>query len=161
MVALRRQGKLRAWTVIGNGPVANGFVSAAHEDLGSAFHWRPRATSREVAASLAEADVFVLTPHVERWGFAVQEAVMTGLPVVVSDVVGCIPDLVIDGVTGVVVSPPPRIGCDAWVSRLADAIDDAAGPAIRDKARMHALALRAAWSPAGSASRFLDELAAL
>jgi glycosyltransferase involved in cell wall biosynthesis len=161
MTALRRQGKLIAWTVIGDGPAATDFVSAARDGLSGAFHWRPKATSREVASSLAEADIFVLTPHVERWGFAVQEAVMTGLPVVISDEVGCIPDLVIDGVTGVIVSPPPRTGRAAWVSRLVSAIEDAASSAVREKSRTHALALRAAWSPGESASRFLDELDAL
>jgi len=36
----------------------------------------------------------------ETWGFAVQEALACGVPVAVSDVVGCAPDLVVPGVNG-------------------------------------------------------------
>src|SRR5207253_7963753 len=36
----------------------------------------------------------------ETWGLVVNEALATGLPVVVSDAVGCAPDLVRDGETG-------------------------------------------------------------
>jgi glycosyltransferase involved in cell wall biosynthesis len=36
----------------------------------------------------------------ETWGLVVNEALATGLPVVVSDAVGCAPDLVVNGETG-------------------------------------------------------------
>ncbi len=42
----------------------------------------------------------VLPSHSEPWGLVVNEALSYGCPVVVSNVCGCVPDLVIDGVTG-------------------------------------------------------------
>ena len=45
-------------------------------------------------------DVFVLPSHDESWGLAVNEAMCAGLPIVISEEVGCVPDLVIDGENG-------------------------------------------------------------
>jgi glycosyltransferase involved in cell wall biosynthesis len=47
-------------------------------------------------------DVFVLPSQHEPWGLVVNEAMNAGRPVIVSDDVGCAPDLVEDGVTGAV-----------------------------------------------------------
>lgn len=45
-------------------------------------------------------DVFVLPSENEPWGLAVNEAMCAGLPVVASAEVGCVPDLVTDGLNG-------------------------------------------------------------
>jgi len=46
----------------------------------------------------AIADCLVLpSDSAETWGLVVNEALATGLPVVVSDAVGCVPDLLRDG----------------------------------------------------------------
>jgi len=45
-------------------------------------------------------DVFVLPSINETWGLIINEAMCAGLPVVVSDVVGSVPDLVKDGING-------------------------------------------------------------
>ena len=56
---------------------------------------------RELSAYYHAADLLVLpSRHSETWGLVVNEALHHGLPVVVSDGVGCCPDLVISGVTG-------------------------------------------------------------
>ena len=54
----------------------------------------------ELPALYAASDVFVLPSEDEPWGLAVNEAMCAGLPVVVSREVGCVPDLVRDGVNG-------------------------------------------------------------
>ena len=46
------------------------------------------------------ADVFVLPSEYEPWGLAVNEAMCAGLPVVVSSEVGCVADLVREGING-------------------------------------------------------------
>src|SRR6185436_12406921 len=45
-------------------------------------------------------DVFVLPSEDEPWALAVNEAMCAGLPIVASREVGCVPDLVRDGVNG-------------------------------------------------------------
>jgi len=54
----------------------------------------------ELPALYAASDVFVLPSENEPWGLAVNEAMCAGLPVVVSREVGCVADLVQDGVNG-------------------------------------------------------------
>ena len=57
----------------------------------------------EMPAVYAAADVMVLpSDGLETWGLAVNEAMACGVPAVVSDAVGCGPDLVEQGVTGAV-----------------------------------------------------------
>jgi glycosyltransferase involved in cell wall biosynthesis len=55
----------------------------------------------EIAGAYVAADALVLpSDEGETWGLVVNEAMICGLPVVVSDRVGCGPDLVRDGETG-------------------------------------------------------------
>lgn len=54
----------------------------------------------ELPALYGASDVFVLPSEHEPWGLAVNEAMCAGLPIVVSREVGCVPDLVRDGVNG-------------------------------------------------------------
>jgi glycosyltransferase involved in cell wall biosynthesis len=50
----------------------------------------------------AAGDVAVLASDFEKWGLVVNEAMACGLPIVASDLVGCVPDLVHDGESGAV-----------------------------------------------------------
>ena len=54
----------------------------------------------ELPALYGAVDVFVLPSENEPWGLAVNEAMCAGLPVLVSRQVGCVTDLVRDGVNG-------------------------------------------------------------
>ena len=55
----------------------------------------------EMSGYFHAADLFVLpSRHKETWGLVVNEALLHGLPCVVSEAVGCGPDLVVPGVTG-------------------------------------------------------------
>ena len=55
----------------------------------------------EIANAYAAADCIVLpSDYGETWGLVVNEAMACGLPAIVSDRVGCGPDLVTDGITG-------------------------------------------------------------
>jgi len=57
----------------------------------------------EMPAVYAASDVMVLpSDGLETWGLAVNEAMACGVPAVVSDAVGCGPDLVEQGVTGAI-----------------------------------------------------------
>jgi glycosyltransferase involved in cell wall biosynthesis len=55
----------------------------------------------EIASAYAASDCLVLpSDHGETWGLVVNEAMACGLPAVVSDLVGCREDLIIEGKTG-------------------------------------------------------------
>ncbi len=54
----------------------------------------------EIAELFINSTALVLPSHSEPWGLVVNESLSYGCPVVVSNVCGCVPDLVIDGVTG-------------------------------------------------------------
>jgi glycosyltransferase involved in cell wall biosynthesis len=55
----------------------------------------------ELPAIYAAADVLVLpSDRQETWGLVINEAMAAGLPVIASDAVGCVPDLIAPGVTG-------------------------------------------------------------
>jgi glycosyltransferase involved in cell wall biosynthesis len=54
----------------------------------------------ELPRVYAASDVFVLPSESEQFGLTVNEVMCAGIPVIVSDEVGCVPDLVKDGVNG-------------------------------------------------------------
>lgn len=57
----------------------------------------------QIAQAYAASDILVLpSDGRETWGLVVNEAMASGLPAIVSDVVGCAPDLVLQGRTGLV-----------------------------------------------------------
>jgi len=62
--------------------------------------WRGFQNQSELGRAYAMSDCLVLPSERETWGLVVNEALATGLPCVVSDGVGCAPDLIVPGETG-------------------------------------------------------------
>jgi 1,2-diacylglycerol 3-alpha-glucosyltransferase len=60
---------------------------------------------RELPVYYALANVFVHASTTEQWGLVVNEAMATGLPVIVSNRCGCVPDLVAEGKNGFTFDP--------------------------------------------------------
>jgi glycosyltransferase involved in cell wall biosynthesis len=76
----------------------------------------------EISRAYVAADALVLPSGFgETWGLVVNEAMASGLPVIVSDRVGSAHDLVIDGETGFVFSYGDTTALAARISHLADA----------------------------------------
>jgi glycosyltransferase involved in cell wall biosynthesis len=63
------------------------------------------AQREELAILYALADFLALPTHSDPWGLVVNEAMACGLPIIVSSVAGCSPDLVQNGWNGCVVPP--------------------------------------------------------
>jgi len=64
------------------------------------------------------ADMLVLPSTLETWGLVVNEALHHGVPCVVTDTVGCAPDLVQPGITGEIASGTPQSLADALLRAL-------------------------------------------
>lgn len=60
---------------------------------------------QQIPKYLALSDALVLPSYSEPWGLVVNEAMVCGLPVIVSDRCGCAPDLVLPGVNGFTFDP--------------------------------------------------------
>jgi glycosyltransferase involved in cell wall biosynthesis len=85
--------------LIGDGPL-RAEVEAAIARTGAPARILGFMNQSEIPGGYAVGDAFVLPSYNETWGLVVNEAMACGLPAVVSDVVGCTPDLVDDGQTG-------------------------------------------------------------
>ncbi len=88
---------------------------------------------REIVKAYAVADCLVLpSSPAESWGLVVNEAFACGLPAIVSDGVGCWPDLIVEGKTGSVF---PRRNIPALADKLVEF--------ARDPARLKTMGLQA------------------
>jgi len=87
--------------LVGDGSMRT-FVEGAAAD--SHIRFTGRLSGTALLDAYAAADVFVLASRFEPWGLVVNEAMAAGLPVIATDRVGCVDDLVIEGETGCVVS---------------------------------------------------------
>jgi glycosyltransferase involved in cell wall biosynthesis len=61
------------------------------------LQWQPYSKLPEL---YHDSTMFILASRFEPWGLVVNEAMAAGLPIILSDDVGCMPDLLIDGVNG-------------------------------------------------------------
>jgi glycosyltransferase involved in cell wall biosynthesis len=98
------------------------------------------------------ADLLALpSRHSETWGLVVNEALHHGLPVVVSDRVGCAPDLVVPDRTGVVC---PADSAEALAEALQRARPLVGRTAVRDACRSHVAAYSVDAAAAGLADAY-------
>ena len=87
--------------VIGSGPLDAQLRRRTEElNIDQATTFFGRKSIDEFSATLLESSALVLPSHSEPWGLTVNEALSYGCPAIVSDVCGCVPDLVLDGHTG-------------------------------------------------------------
>ncbi|MFO0745649.1 MAG: glycosyltransferase family 4 protein [Myxococcota bacterium] len=83
-----------ALAIVGDGPLRQELESQAATYPGSCIKFAGFVNQSEMPAAYALADLFALPSVFEPWGLAINEAMTLGRAVVVSDAVGCAPDLV-------------------------------------------------------------------
>ena len=132
---LSSRGREVGVLVVGSGPLEGELRDlAATTSVPAAFAGFKNQS--DIPAYYAVADVLVLPSDDETWGLVVNEAMASGLPAVVSDAVGCSPDLVTEGLTGACFRARD-------VDSLADALERAL-PLRRSSRTQDALAARMA-----------------
>ena len=95
------------------------------------------------------ADAFVHTSLREQWGLVVNEAMAAGLPVIVSERCGCVPDLIRPGVNGFSFDPEDA---DALASHLQTVSEDAD---LRDTMGTVGKEIVSEWTPASFARQLI------
>jgi glycosyltransferase involved in cell wall biosynthesis len=99
---LQIEGVDSALVFVGSGSELSTLQSyIANNDVGG-VHFIGFQNQSELPKFYAVADVFVLPASNEAWGLVINEVMCAGLPVVVTDEVGAVPDLVRDGENGFV-----------------------------------------------------------
>jgi 1,2-diacylglycerol 3-alpha-glucosyltransferase len=92
--------------IVGDGPLAEALrCSADASSYAADIHFIGHKSSSELPTYYAFAGCFVLPSTREPWGLVVNEAMASGLPVIVSNRCGCVENLVIPGRNGFIFEP--------------------------------------------------------
>jgi glycosyltransferase involved in cell wall biosynthesis len=102
----RASGGHWSLVLVGDGPEKETLQQqASFLGIGSSTHFAGLKNSREITVYYAFASCFVLPSKREPWGLVVNEAMASGLPVIVSRQCGCAEDLVQPGRNGFLFDP--------------------------------------------------------
>jgi glycosyltransferase involved in cell wall biosynthesis len=89
----------------GDGPVRSELVRQAAEIRPGVVKFCGWVHREQIPGIYALAEALIFPTHTDPWGLVVNEAMACGLPIIASEVAGCVPDLVEDGCNGFVVAP--------------------------------------------------------
>lgn len=131
-------GAPSALLLVGDGSMNDMLDRAAAAD--PRIRWPGRLTGTALLDAYAAADVFVLASRFEPWGLVVNEAMAAGLPVIATERVGCVDDLIVEGETGRVA---PAESADALAAAMEALLVDRP---LRDNMARSAHHLIAAWT---------------
>ena len=98
--SLRRETSSVSLLVIGTGSMAHKIIELRKDD--HSVHFFGGMWGEKLLDMYCISDALILPSSYESWGLVINEAMAFGLPVIVSNKVGCLDDLVIDGKTGLV-----------------------------------------------------------
>jgi glycosyltransferase involved in cell wall biosynthesis len=97
---LQREGIATQLVLAGSGELEDKLRATVSEQQLRNVTFPGFVNQRELPRVYAACDVFVLPSDNEPWGLAVNEAMCAGLPIVLSEEIGCTEDLVVSGVNG-------------------------------------------------------------
>ena len=87
--------------IVGAGVLREPLMARVHSlSMDSAVSFLGHKEPEEIGRLLTASTAMVLPSHREPWGLVVNEALSFGCPVVVSNICGCVPELVKSGITG-------------------------------------------------------------
>ncbi len=98
---LKADGRAAHGLIVGDGPLRSQLEAHIHRH-DTPVTWTGFVNQSRMPAIYAAVDAVVLPSASETWGLVVNEAMACGVPSIVSDAVGCAPDLVLDATTGFV-----------------------------------------------------------
>jgi glycosyltransferase involved in cell wall biosynthesis len=93
-------GKDWGFLLVGDGPLENELKEFVVKNEIKDVHFLPPCEWMEVPWNISLADVMVLASYSEPWGFVVNEALICGKPVIISNHCGCVSSLVKEGKNG-------------------------------------------------------------
>jgi glycosyltransferase involved in cell wall biosynthesis len=85
--------------LVGDGPLRDELEQLAGAQADK-IHFLGFQNQSQMPVVYAASNALVLTSQTETWGLVVNEAFACGIPAIVSDTIGCIPDLIHEGETG-------------------------------------------------------------
>jgi glycosyltransferase involved in cell wall biosynthesis len=128
--------------IVGSGSLEADIRDAA-KGAGDRIYFAGFRNQSELPAYYACADLIVLPSTAEEtWGLVVNEAFACGVPAVVSDEVGCGPDLIDEGLTGVIHKTGDVDSLIAGIARMAGRLADdpeAVGAAVKKKSSEYSI----------------------
>jgi 1,2-diacylglycerol 3-alpha-glucosyltransferase len=117
----------------GDGLAKKELMQKANEIIPGKVCFPGFAQREDLAILYALAEFLVLPTHSDPWGLVVNEAMACGLPIIVSSVAGCSPDLVQNGWNGYVVPPRDLEKLSAVIESLLE------NPELRQQMGAHSL----------------------
>jgi glycosyltransferase involved in cell wall biosynthesis len=122
----RRAGGTWELVLAGDGPLRPALQAQARESgFAHTIGFAGLKTTDELAPYYAFAGCFVLPSIREPWGLVVNEAMASGLPVIVSNRCGCAEDLVAEGENGLLFDPEDSSELAGCLIRIANLSEDA------------------------------------
>jgi glycosyltransferase involved in cell wall biosynthesis len=119
--ALYRESSAAGWSLVlvGDGPQRSELERYVSSTGLEGVFLKHFAQLENLPAYYALADCFVLPSTVDPWGLVVNEAMACGLPVIVSKLCGCVPELVQEGENGFHCDPYDTLAIAARLGRMA------------------------------------------
>jgi glycosyltransferase involved in cell wall biosynthesis len=123
---------------VGDGPERSELMRKASQIAPGTIQFAGFVHRENLPEFYALADALIFPTHSDPWGLVVNEAMSCSLPVVVSGVAGCAPDLVKDGWNGCVIPPREQLPLATAMSLLASDSELRFGMGVRSRERIEA-----------------------